>query len=285
VSGTTLGRGVDLINVGGMLVFNGQGGIWSSDGTVEGTSPLLSGAQMLHPTAIGDYVYFWRADNAGKYELWATDGTTHGTKSVFQSQSTSTPAASRVVDVNGTIYFASDLANESLLAKIDPTSGEVIPILTGRAFWELTAFQGRLYFFSSSTSLDTGLWTSDGSISGTYELNRFRNPKAVSTSVAALKLFAGQNALFMSANDWVHGVELWVSDGTAQGTRMLGDLSGETSDAVPSVPIFINGIGYFTANDGIHGRELWRTDGTATGTWMVKDIFSLKHWILRQQRH
>ncbi|MBI2381501.1 MAG: hypothetical protein HYV16_12185 [Gammaproteobacteria bacterium] len=87
------------------------------------------------------------------------------------------------------------------------------------------------------------------------------------------------DATYFLADDGVHGRELWLTDGTAPGTRMVADVRvgldsafddgggwGRLSTAI------LNGKLYFVADDGIHGAELWKTDGTAAGTLMVGDI-------------
>ncbi len=78
--------------------------------------------------------------------------------------------------------------------------------------------------------------------------------------------------LFFSADDGIHGWELWATDGTAVGTHLVADI-------VPGRGSSVNGRGavagnrfFFTANDGIHGSELWTSLGTSATTRMVKDI-------------
>lgn len=81
--------------------------------------------------------------------------------------------------------------------------------------------------------------------------------------------------LFISADDGVHGIELWVSDGTESGTQLLKDIKpGSASSEAGWANNFAvcNNKLFFIANDGVHGSELWITDGTETGTMMVKDI-------------
>ena len=61
--------------------------------------------------------------------------------------------------------------------------------------------------------------------------------------------------------------DLWVTDGTPDGTATLAHLWIED----PGVEL--DGILYLSAReDGRGGQELWRSDGTADGTYRVKDI-------------
>src|SRR5262249_15548304 len=87
--------------------------------------------------------------------------------------------------------------------------------------------------------------------------------------------------LYFTADDGVHGNEVWVSDGTAGGTQMLLDVNPTNggpfgpggphgSQASQFTPV--GDRGYLNPHDGGSGQELWVTDGTAAGTHLVKDI-------------
>ncbi|MEO5563781.1 MAG: ELWxxDGT repeat protein [Chitinophagaceae bacterium] len=78
--------------------------------------------------------------------------------------------------------------------------------------------------------------------------------------------------VFFTANDGVHGVELWKTDGTTGGTVMVKDINPGSEQGVTSALLNVNGILFFSANDGAHGAELWKSDGTEGGTVLVKDI-------------
>lgn len=88
-----------------------------------------------------------------------------------------------------------------------------------------------------------------------------------------------KGVVIFAANDDQNGKELWISDGTTDGTYMLKDIcpgSDSWDDPYSSYPEYFCAMGdyvYFRANTVEYGFELWKTDGTEVGTTMVADIF------------
>ncbi len=80
------------------------------------------------------------------------------------------------------------------------------------------------------------------------------------------------NIVFFSADDPVHGYELWKTDGTIAGTVLVKDICTGSIASNPANLFNVNGTLFFSANDGFRGIELWKSDGTADGTVLVKDI-------------
>jgi ELWxxDGT repeat protein len=112
--------------------------------------------------------------------------------------------------------------------------------------------------------------------SASAALIRDINPNGASNPASFLVI---GSTLFFTADDGVHGRELWRRDGTAATTKMILDINpGITSAFEQQGSIAdltdLNGTLLFAADDGVHGRELWRSDGTAAGTVMVLDIAS-----------
>lgn len=212
--------------------------LWRTDGTAEGTRPLLSlrtTTSGLRPEVVRlDGRTFFLAESDERPfgpELWVTDGTAEGTAPVFP-------------DGNG----PHDLRS-------------------------LTVFDGALFFFAELPgSAHTGLWRSDGTAEGTVLLKAINLQQTEHGLLPPLLTPAG-DALFFRANDGVHGAELWATDGTAEGTRLVRDIAPGKRHARPDLLTAVNDTLFFVATDGEHGLELWESDGTAEGTRLVQDIF------------
>src|SRR5262249_13890072 len=78
--------------------------------------------------------------------------------------------------------------------------------------------------------------------------------------------------LFFSATEATHGFELWRSDGTKAGTRLVKDINQGPDPSYPSNLVSFHGLMWFSADDGQHGSEVWTTDGTKAGTKMFADL-------------
>jgi ELWxxDGT repeat protein len=85
----------------------------------------------------------------------------------------------------------------------------------------------------------------------------------------------GDKVLF-AVNDGIHGTEVWVSDGTAEGSSLLKDIYPGANSSVSIYQSFhtFDGLAYFSADDGEHGVEIWVTDGTSEGTRLLKETNS-----------
>ena len=88
-----------------------------------------------------------------------------------------------------------------------------------------------------------------------------------------LTVFDGK--LFFPANNGINGTELWVSDGTDDGTTLVKNINEEAipgtgESSYPSYLTVFDGKLFFSATDGINGTELWVSDGTDTGTLMLE---------------
>ena len=78
--------------------------------------------------------------------------------------------------------------------------------------------------------------------------------------------------LLFSSDTVGKGRELWTTDGTAAGTKLVKDINPGIGESVPDHFVGFKGKLFFVASDSDHGNELWTTDGTAAGTKRVSDI-------------
>ena len=130
------------------------------------------------------------------------------------------------------------------------------------------------YFFAATASSagTTTLWKTDGTPGGTtplrggflFEPKGYDNPSPLA--------YVG-GTFYFSAYDHEHGQELWASDGTSSGTRLVKDIApgflGEMPRSSAPNANRVAGLGgklYFVAHDDSAHSSLWVTDGTAEGT-------------------
>ena len=92
--------------------------------------------------------------------------------------------------------------------------------------------------------------------------------RKISSGPTSLTEFAGQ--MYFTADDGTHGTELWKTDGTADGTTLVKDITPGTGDTTFNEMIAV-GDTLFFANRNLDD-ELWKSDGTESGTVQVKDI-------------
>src|SRR4051812_5311889 len=72
--------------------------------------------------------------------------------------------------------------------------------------------------------------------------------------------------------------EVWKTDGTAAGTRMVKDILPGWFGTNPGEYAVLGNQMLFTADDFIQGREVYVTDGTEAGTHMVVDLQPGSGW-------
>jgi len=169
------------------------------------------------------------------------------------------------------VYFIKD---NWQLWKTDGTANGTIQIMNAPVKSEsfvrpnLIAFNDRLFFRST----DNEMWSVNDAI-GTSSFFKKINPEFYDAhSYYNTKAISINNTLYFTANDGISGFELWKTNGTANGTELVKDISVGLANGVSGYFTAVENIFYFLANDNVHGQELWKSDGTTVGTILVKDI-------------
>ncbi|TWT55029.1 hypothetical protein Pla22_26830 [Rubripirellula amarantea] len=87
-----------------------------------------------------------------------------------------------------------------------------------------------------------------------------------SGSSSPLNFTTASNTVFFSADDGIRGDELWATDGTTAGTRLVRNISAGAKSSVPNQLTNVGGTIFF---DALGEYELWKSDGTSAGTSYV----------------
>jgi ELWxxDGT repeat protein len=243
---------------------------------------------------VKDIIFFEYANRASSgpppwspfgYELWRSDGTVANTYMVKDiNPGTADSYAAPVASVNGVLFLYADdgvhgckelwksdgtEAGTVLVRDINPGAS---PSIVAGSYRPYSEFQGQFFFAATDGVHGRELWKSDGTSSGTVMVKDI-NPGPSSGFINQTGEFTeAGDKLFFRASDGVHGRELWVSDGTEQGTFMVKDINPGAGDGGGLVLVPLNDFLCFNASSPDYGYELWRTDGTENGTYLIKDI-------------
>jgi large repetitive protein len=267
---------------GGDAGGNGKATLWRSDGTPAGTSAAVTlpdGLEVLNLpfTRAGGKVFFETEQLAGTrdVQLWSTDGTAAGTIPLTLGPGF---GVFEMREFNGALlYLAFDASLTGGLWRSDGTPEGTVRLQEFSLFNEdhtqvrpsgLTVAGGRVFFAAQGRAGGTELWASDGTAAGTYLVKDINTTAPDASSDPANFVAAGAaggDRVFFSAFDGVHGIELWESDGTDAGTRMVQDIAPEGLSSSPDQLTVVGDRLYFTADDGVIGRELWSLPLTGTG--------------------
>lgn len=224
------------IGSGGAFVFEslGSGTLWYSDGTPANTFPYIAPYAPL----------------SARYEL-----TAFGDRVVYTAWTPETGHEIAITD--GTT------AGTGILVDMigGPTSAYPRDIEPFR--------QGLLSLWQNPRMKTRTLSYTDGTAQGTVTI-----PLALSSSTISHLTSAGSRRFFFTNKTAAHGNELWTSDGTTAGTKLLADLHPGPADSLPwNIGVAgrprlagLDGSFYFSAEDGVHGRELWRVPVGASST-------------------
>jgi ELWxxDGT repeat protein len=235
-------------------------------------------------TAVGDRVYLAAADLTIGREIWTTTFDSEiESIDVLPGPGYSNP--NRLAAAGSELYFfANNYGSDDWggLWKLDSTSG-VLSLVKELSTAELahpTAGLDRNIVTASNhvffTTLDgesiagRRLWVTDGTDEGTSPLVQFVSDFSGPISPQLNELTPFGEKLFFSAENKEFGRELWISDGTVDGTRLVHDIHAGMGGALP---LHLTPVGdrlFFTASDGLNGRRLWVADGDGFGAQVIE---------------
>lgn len=257
--------------------------LWRTDGTAAGTHEVGSvsiGAQIGTVSAIvlGDRVYVGSADGPSGGELYVYEEATRTTrlvKDIRPGAEGSQPAT--LVALGTKVLFSADDGTHGREPWITDgtTTGTtmVIDIHAGAlaSLDRLTptiVHQGAAYLSADDGVHGPELWRTNGTAAGTTLV---ADLVAGATGSSPRPYASVGTRLFVSANDAVHGRELFTTTGS--GESLLVDLNPGANSGNPTSVVVAGSTAYFIADDGTHGSEMYRSDGTAAGTSLVSDLW------------
>ncbi|MGB0165509.1 MAG: ELWxxDGT repeat protein, partial [Luteibaculum sp.] len=226
---------IDFLKVlGDKLLFEYRGSWYTSDGTEEGTFSLNIPAE-------NDRFGFFLYDQDGLYFLMEPERNEPGNATVWKLD-------------------ASTLSTQ-YIGKFTEENESSYP-------HDLLAINDKLLFFADAGGGST-LYSYDAKSDDLQELFSL-NPEMNYNNHNVWTEFKGEYYIIASKEET--GNEIWKTDGTAAGTRILKDINPGPESGVTSTDFYFhNGLMYFSAKTETHGKELWVTDGTEAGTRMVMD--------------
>ena len=287
-----------LGRTGDAVLFAADGALWRTAGVPGDPVRLHDGLGVVEPARVaGSLVFFFSAvqdetEDQWVVSLWRSDATAAGTIALaevargdadFQHGPLAPPTPRFLAVAGNDLYFLSDGlwrsdGTPAGTARLfdDPCAGGCDSTFELAAVGE-TLFFGNLAFDLGTQRTRNEVWRSDGTAAGTFPLRAVLEVSLAEHGARAdgfaLRSFtAAGERLFFVADDAVHGAELWVSDGTAAGTRMVRDLRPGPAGSSP-VWLTAHGAGvFFAADGGPRGQELWWSDGSGPGTRPVREI-------------
>lgn len=242
--------------------------LWFSDGTDANTIKLkeFTGSSSLSIkglTAFNNKFYF-----AFTHELWETDGTIAGTKLVF-SNANGDGGIQAIINRGSDLLLLLERGVHLFTGATSSTTKLSTPDITYIREYHAAA-TSRTFFVGNYKNEGYRIWVTNGTSVGTYSLSPVWPDSATPTSIMYT---LGNDLLFSSGSHLgeYHIGELWYSDGTNEGTKLIKDIN-QTGNigSNPSFQTVLNGKLIFAADDNIHGRELFSFDGTTTT--LIKDI-------------
>jgi ELWxxDGT repeat protein len=261
-----------------------------ASGGVARVKDIVPGSGSSSPTqlaAVSDKLFFSAYHPDTGRELWKSDGTEAGTVLVKDIGPGNCCSGNpmQLTDVGGTLLYngatdGSSLYPDRELWKSDGTAAGTVQVKND-AYSYLSLFiteteaAGGLLFYSaypenSCCTYDRELYRSDGTTLGT---GRVRDIWIGESGSNPQYLTAVGGKVFFTASELGNPNQLFMSDGTAAGTKRLNQVTPDVASS-PSNLARVGDSLFFQGNRAPFGVELWQTDGTAEGTALAQDVLA-----------
>ena len=231
------------------------------------------------------------AANASAIE--GDDGTTELTFTVTRSGPAGTPVSVNfsVAGSGESWSDANDFGGSWPSGSVELAAGESSKTITINVSGDTAVEfdEGFTVTLSNPVNADLGTTSASGTIQNDDLPEVIATPKLIPIGSGASSpdnLMAVGDMLFFFATDGSTGRELWKSDGTNAGTKLVKDIQPGSADGPIGGSRMMAAIGntlFFVANDGVSGAELWKSDGTSDGTVLVTDLNAGSNGSLPQQ--
>ncbi|MEM8962556.1 MAG: hypothetical protein AAGD38_13815 [Acidobacteriota bacterium] len=217
----------------------------------------------------GDVVFVENIiDGDARSRLWRTDGTTAHVVAEWPFTSIFTPTV-----VNGSLVFQTFInggdGQQGIVWRIDP-NGDATELADGLWFprWTVDFGDSHVVWLAGTGPDVVALLASDGTPEGTGQIT----PDLPGFEITEPTPYSDADGMVVALDDGVSGRELWVSDGSADGTRLLVDLCPGICNADPVLVGPLGPTFLVAADDGTTGRELWRVDRTTGDATQMLDL-------------
>jgi len=236
--------------------------LWKFDGTNQTPIDMFPGTGSSYPQHFIQYnglLYFNACGTPGQgTELWRYNGAGMPTEAArIYPNNGSSPEHFAVY--NGLLYFSAyDGVHGRELWQFDGTTASLAAdIVSGGQYSSsnpnnLAVYDGKLYFSADDGVHGYELWSYDGTTAQMVtEINPTPDPGNGDTWMmdsSPMDLTVFDDLLYFSANDGVHGRELWSYDG-ATASLALDINPGQYGSEVSELTVY-NGRLYFGADDG-----------------------------------
>jgi ELWxxDGT repeat protein len=243
-------------------------GLWATDGTRTGTVQLVRTRRLVQRIVpVGRQIYFGAWDGSTA-EVWVLPERTGSATQIKEFSTDFRASGVDILTAGGRVFFTAvepDGRASVFLWTTDGTRRGTRLLGEFYTFTQMFELGPRIVFASNRVTPQGGqtreLWVLEP---GTSSPRRLQGcPRGGCPRVSGEPIVQLGNRIFFSGWDAARGHELWTSDGTPRGTRLLKNLCPGPCDGAPGrFRVLLDHVVFSTATG-----ELWQTDGTTAGTF------------------